>query len=281
MIKETNANILILEREEDSLKLLEHHLLGAGYKTITTSLADQALTLIANNDVDMIVVGISILGECEEAFIQELKFSPIMASIPVVIFGSADDENEIITALALGADELIEKPYIVSVMLNRVYNMLRLSERNPISYQPAGEKISTVGIPLEESYKSASNTHDEAKDEERFPGIDYNTGVHNVLGDDDLFVEILTMFYEDHAQDKDKIKQAIIANDHAASKSLVHTLKGVAGSIGAHDLFNATKALDTALNLNQEDMYQSLFSPVYDELVRVISGLEINIINKK
>lgn len=115
---------------------------------------------------------------------------------------------------------------------------------------------------------------------EKYAGIEYDIGVNNVLGDESLFEEILVMFYQDHSQDKDKIAQAINDNDILTLKSLTHTLKGVACSIGAMDLFNQTKALDDAANeqLNQEFDY--LFKPMALALDKVLMGIENKLASK-
>ena len=115
---------------------------------------------------------------------------------------------------------------------------------------------------------------------EKYAGIDYSVGVNNVLGDDGLFAEILVMFYEDHSQDKNKIKQAIIDNDYNTLKHMVHTLKGVACSIGAMSLFNHAKALDIAVNEQNQEQYQGLFAPVANELDKVVHGIEETLADK-
>jgi diguanylate cyclase (GGDEF)-like protein len=113
--------------------------------------------------------------------------------------------------------------------------------------------------------------------EHSYPGIDYKIGVGNVLGDDSLFTEILVMFYEDHSNDKEKIHQAITNEDQEACKHLVHTLKGVACSVGAMQLFEYTKALDVAINLDEKCSYQRLFEPTAAELVKVLTGIKIQL----
>jgi len=108
-----------------------------------------------------------------------------------------------------------------------------------------------------------------------FPGIDSGIGISNVLGDEDLFKEIILMFYEDHSNDADKIEKAILENDRDNSKRLVHTLKGVACSIGAMDLFERIKLLDIALNESKQTEYQLLFDSLKPEFVKVIQGIEV------
>jgi response regulator RpfG family c-di-GMP phosphodiesterase len=292
-VKQENiTNILILAQNENSLMSFKNDLNDAGYHTLTASLTSEGITLITDNNVDMILLDVKMTANDENPFIQALKSLPDMANIPVIVFGAVNNENEIITAFSLGANEYIETPYLVSVMLNRVNNILRFYLDSKATPQCNDNHAVTASNPIQKTYEPSvqevTNTNDEelghnanSDSEERFPGIDYNAGVQNVLGDDDLFAEILTMFYEDHAKDKDKIKEAIYSNDYSSCKSLVHTLKGVAGSIGAHDLFKSTKALDAAINLNQEDKYKALFLPVEAELIKVVLGVERNIIFKK
>lgn len=120
----------------------------------------------------------------------------------------------------------------------------------------------------------AEKSREMSENNEKLAGIDYQIGVNNVLGDENLFKEILQMFYDDHHQDGDNIQQAISNEDHARLKSLVHTLKGVACSIGAMDLFEKTKQLDIAVNENKSASYQNLFDNVAYELERVVSGIK-------
>lgn len=113
-----------------------------------------------------------------------------------------------------------------------------------------------------------------------FPGIDYDIGVGNVLDDDELFKEILIMFYEDHANDGDNIQKAIIDSDQDNCKRLVHTLKGVSCSVGAMNLFECVKLLDIAINENKEDEYQALLDLVKPEFNKVIEGIEVALADK-
>lgn len=110
--------------------------------------------------------------------------------------------------------------------------------------------------------------------EDKYPGIDFQIGVGNVLGDEELFDEILVMFYEDHSKDSEKIQQAINSEDQQACKHLVHTLKGVSCSVGAMKLFELTKALDIAINLEEKANYQRLYEPVATEILKVLGGIE-------
>ncbi|MCJ8294186.1 MAG: diguanylate cyclase [Colwellia sp.] len=110
-----------------------------------------------------------------------------------------------------------------------------------------------------------------------YDGIDFDIGVNNVLGDKDLFKEILVMFYQDHHLDGQKLQSAIEEQDIATAKHIAHTLKGVACSVGAMALFEATKALDIAINDDHQDDLDGLFSLLSPELSRVMKGIELHL----
>ena len=108
----------------------------------------------------------------------------------------------------------------------------------------------------------------------KYPGINFDIGVGNVLGDENLFQEILVMFYQDHHHDEQKIKDALAIEDILMAKHLSHTLKGVASSIGATELFEICQQLDKAFNEQQEHLYQSLFIETSRQLSIVLNGIE-------
>lgn len=110
-----------------------------------------------------------------------------------------------------------------------------------------------------------------------FDGIDFTVGVNNVLGDKELFNEILVMFYQDHHLDGEKLHIAIRDNDINAAKHIAHTLKGVACSVGAMALFEVTKSLDTAINMNQQNTFEELFSLLEPELKKVMKGIALKL----
>lgn len=114
----------------------------------------------------------------------------------------------------------------------------------------------------------------------RFPGIDYDIGVGNVLGDDSLFEEIVVMFYEDHNKDLGNIQRAILQKNNESCKRIVHTLKGVACSIGAMHLFEKVKLLDMAINESKETHYLPLLDKITPEFNRIIKGIETELSDK-
>jgi diguanylate cyclase (GGDEF)-like protein len=188
---------------------------------------------------------------------------------------SIDDTNDekisvtVSIGLSLGQDAEMS----LEELLKQSDLSLYQAKKNGRNQTQIHEEIKTV-MPDDYSEDLQNTTED------KYPGIDFQVGVGNVLGDEDLFAEILVMFYEDHSNDSEKIQQAISNEDQAACKHLVHTLKGVSCSVGAMRLFELTKALDGAITVEDKASYQQLYQPVALELVKIVAGIEAKLADK-
>ncbi len=137
------------------------------------------------------------------------------------------------------------------------------------------ERDKTVASPINTDDIDKNNHFQENIIMANYDGIDFDIGISNVLGDEALFKEILVMFYQDHHLDGDKLQRAIKQQDFDSVKHLAHTLKGVACSVGAMDLFEVTKALDIAVNYDKKEDFDSLFSQLSSQINRVMKGIEL------
>jgi HPt (histidine-containing phosphotransfer) domain-containing protein len=78
-------------------------------------------------------------------------------------------------------------------------------------------------------------------------GLDTNDGVSRVGGNRKLYVKILRQFVEQHGAAIDQVGDALAKGDHALAERLAHTLKGVAGNIGAAGVQSAAAALERVI----------------------------------
>jgi two-component system sensor histidine kinase/response regulator len=73
-------------------------------------------------------------------------------------------------------------------------------------------------------------------------------------GRSDLLLELLMRFREDYAGEAERIRRALAQGHRDEARRRVHTLKGVAGTVGASRLFRAASMLDQAINEGGEDV---------------------------
>jgi len=107
-----------------------------------------------------------------------------------------------------------------------------------------------------------------------FASLDLKLGLSHVSGNKKLYRDLLFRFYHDNQGLADRIRSAMSASDHDQSLLLVHTAKGVAGTIGACDFQHVSSELELALGNQQHGDHGDLLSRFENELQKVIGELE-------
>ncbi len=86
------------------------------------------------------------------------------------------------------------------------------------------------------------------------PEIDTKTGLQRVAGNQKLYRNLLKKFAKNQANSTEEINKALEDNDIELAKRLAHTIKGVAGNIGATHLEAAAKDLESGIQQNGKDV---------------------------
>ncbi len=105
------------------------------------------------------------------------------------------------------------------------------------------------------------------------PGIDTQAGLTRVSGNVTLYLDLLKRFVAGQANTAVEIEQALNTDAHPLAQRLTHTIKGVAGNIGAVDVQNAAERLETAIKAGDVEESKALLQPFAEELRRVLDVL--------
>ena len=78
-------------------------------------------------------------------------------------------------------------------------------------------------------------------------GINAKEGIARVGGNLKVYTNILKKFCANHADSAAEIKEAVLSGDIELAGRIAHTIKGVAGNVGADNVFESSVALDSFL----------------------------------
>ena len=98
--------------------------------------------------------------------------------------------------------------------------------------------------------RAASATETTVAQEENlpdFPGLDVRSGLARCGGNLLVYRKILRRFAETQAATPQRIRAALAVGDHATAEREAHTLKGVAGNVGADAVQEAAKAVEACI----------------------------------
>jgi len=82
--------------------------------------------------------------------------------------------------------------------------------------------------------------------------LDVEWGLKRVGGNRALFSKLLKEFYQDHQLDSERLEQAIAEKRAPDIKRIIHTIKGVAGNIGARKLQQSSLELESVMAKDED-----------------------------
>lgn len=119
--------ILIAEDEMMMLKIIELRLKKDGHQVITTSNGKDALEQIKLHDPDMIIADIMMPFTSGLEIVSVVKHDRNHRQVPVIILSAMGQENVVLDAFNLGADDYITKPFSPNELSMRVKRLAAAS----------------------------------------------------------------------------------------------------------------------------------------------------------
>ena len=122
------ARILVIDDEEDICEILQYNLEKAGYQVKTVFSAEEALSEIAAQKFDLLLLDI-MLGGISGLKLAKLLREDYKSNIPIIFVTALDTEDDILKGFSTGGDDYISKPFSVNEVIARVGAVLSRSGR--------------------------------------------------------------------------------------------------------------------------------------------------------
>jgi two-component system KDP operon response regulator KdpE len=117
-----NERVLIVDDEPQIRRALQTALAGHGYDVAVAADGDTAMTLVGAHPPDAIVLDLVMPGMDGFAVLRELR---TWSEVPVIVLSARGQEQDKVSALDLGADDYLTKPFGMAELLARVRVVLR------------------------------------------------------------------------------------------------------------------------------------------------------------
>ncbi len=116
------ATILVVDDEEQIRRAMKSLLTARHYTVLLAANGEEALELAADHAPDLVVLDLSMPGMSGMDVCRELR---AWYTGPILILSVRGSEAEKITALDLGADDYLTKPFLAGELLARIRALLR------------------------------------------------------------------------------------------------------------------------------------------------------------
>ncbi|MFD0914826.1 response regulator [Pseudahrensia aquimaris] len=118
--------ILVIDDDEKVRKVLRRALEVDGYRIIEASNAEEALLVLAENEVDLVTLDLQLGAENGLDIAARIREK---SDVPIIMVTGKSDVLDKVVGLEMGADDYISKPFHVRELQARVRSMLRRQAR--------------------------------------------------------------------------------------------------------------------------------------------------------
>ena len=126
--------LLIIEDDGNICSFVETMLQAGGYQVLTANSCSQGLLMFASHKPDLVVLDLGLPDMDGEEFIRRVRQD---SAVPVIVLSARTDEKDKVSALDLGANDYITKPFGTEELMARVRAALRVS-RYSFNTAPGG-----------------------------------------------------------------------------------------------------------------------------------------------
>ena len=271
MDKLQGARVLLVEDNELNQELATELLAMAGVRCVVAGNGQEALDILAGD-----VAFDGILMDCQMPVMdgytatREIRGNPNWRHFPIIAMTANNMAGDRERTLAAGMNDHIPKPLNAEEMFRTLTQWIKPAGQVAPELRetpPAAETGSKPGPTM--AAQSASNLLPD-----RLPGIDLRAGLQTTEGNQPLYLKLLRRFHEGQRYFEQNFREALRAGEQDTATRHAHTLKGLAGTIGAKKLQEAARHLEAqSLAKSHPGELESSLRHVLEALGIVLDGL--------
>jgi CheY-like chemotaxis protein len=251
------AKILLVEDNEINQQVAKEILEGAGLIVTIANDGREGVDAVRAGNYELVLMDIQMPVMDGYQATQEIRKNPSYADLPIIAMTASAMTQDKENAAASGMDDHVSKPIDTGELFSTLLKWIEPGEREL-------PELSATSVPVVQLAEE-----DDIPD---LPGIDVEGGLKRVGGNRKLYRTLLLKFYEDYPKATAEIETALQDGDRELAQRLAHTVKGVAGNIGASDMQSAAEKVEQAVKQSEEDLagllsdFQQALSAVLDSL---------------
>ncbi|SBS28699.1 Signal transduction histidine-protein kinase BarA [Marinomonas aquimarina] len=253
----SGANILLVEDNEINQQVATELLERAGMRVDIASDGELALNRIKEKPYDIVLMDLQMPVMDGFEATRAIRNDSHYKDLPIVAMTANAMSGDKERCLEAGMQDHIAKPI------------------DPVELYKALVKWITPREGLGEAQRAAPLAQQDGMDYAlpNLEELNIEAGLMRLGGNRKLYRELIQRFIKDQAESAEEIDAAIAAGDLALAERLAHTVKGVAGNLGAEGIQSIAKRLETAIAEQQLDSVAPVLSDFSQQMATLIAGL--------
>jgi len=254
------SRVLLIEDNPINRQVATELLEQACIQVTVAENGEQGVALAGSGDYDLVLMDIQ-MPEMDGYTASRLIREHGTTALPIIAMTANAMAGDREKSLAAGMNDHLTKP----IDPEEFYKTLTL-------WIPPGNR--TVPPPLKNKNGTGKTDRAAVGTLPDIPGLDIHTGLARVNNNPELYLQLLNKLVEDHRNDAETIQDALQAGDAVKARRIVHTMKGIAGSIAAHTLQHRATMLEQAFQLEQADRIKNLLDDFAEILAETCTHIQ-------
>ena len=251
------AHVLLVEDNELNQQVAVEHLRQVGLFVSIAPNGLEAVQMATEKDFDLVLMDIQMphmdgYEATREIRRREKESGHKATPISAMTARAMNTERE--RCIEAGMNEYITKPIEPEKLYSVLLKLITPERRTPPPIKTDPEKGAQTVIP------------------DALPGLNIKRALELMRGDKAFFVSILHKFAAEYKDSPDKLRQLTRRDDWEAVNGLAHTIKGLAGNLGADKLFDAALVIEKAAENRPSDDIDGLISEYETALGEIVAS---------
>lgn len=128
----SRERILVVDDEEDILRLMEYSLVRDGFVAYTAESGIAAMNMVRDKKPDLIILDLMLPDMDGLDVCRAVRAGVESSGIPIIMVTAKGEDADVVAGLELGADDYITKPFSPRVLIARVKAVLKRARKESV-----------------------------------------------------------------------------------------------------------------------------------------------------
>ncbi|MEO8332683.1 MAG: response regulator, partial [Gallionella sp.] len=250
------ARLLLVEDNEINRQVAQEMLEGFGIDVTIAENGEEAIALLKDEQFDGVLMDMQMPVMDGVTATREIRKMPHFAKLPVIALTAnvmVSEQNEFLEA---GITDYIGKPIDPDRLVATLAKWVRPTW--------AARSIAAVQTNKDLASEPLPN----------LPGVNVAESVRRIGRNVALYYSLLDKFRIKERDIAARIRQALAADDRDTAERLAHTLRGIAGTLGAITLQDLAASLESSIKKGESGEIDSLLARADKELATFVAGID-------
>ena len=254
------ARLLLVEDNEINRQVAQELLEGFGLDVTTAENGEEAIALLKEAQFDGVLMDMQMPVMDGVTATREIRKNPHFSKLPIIALTANVMVSEQSEFLDAGITDYIGKPIDPDRLVATLAKWVRPTRATP-------SRI-TERTPVGQTFQNSA-----PEPLPDLPGVNVAESVRRMGGSIAIYYSLLDKFRDKQRNFATSFREALAADDRDTAERLAHTLRGIAGTLGAETLQELAKLLESCIKKGDAGKVDSLLARVDKELAAFIASI--------